>query len=102
MARKKSHDVLPSEKSSRYPFQYLSPESKKMKFDHLRHSMSDIRMKGSKKATLVDRQSMPDVQTNEISEVVRTIHHTEHGQQQLQTWRDFSKTRKTMVRYPLS
>ena len=29
-------------------------------------------------------QSMPDVQTNEISEVVRTIHHTEHGQQELQ------------------
>ena len=63
---------------------YLSPQSKRMKLDHLCHSMADIGRRATKKSTLVDRQSMPDAQSSEIAEVVRTIQHTEQGQQQLQ------------------
>ena len=70
--------------SSRYPFQYLSPRSKRKKLDHLRHSMADICRKAAEKSTLVDQQSMPDAQSSEIAEVVHTIQHTEQEQQQLQ------------------
>ena len=47
VARKKSHDNLsPSEKLKRqsaysnYPFEYLSPQSKKIKLGHLRQSIA--------------------------------------------------------------
>jgi hypothetical protein len=43
-----------------------------------------IHNKASKKAEEVDRLSMPDSQSTEIAEVVRTIHNTEQGQSQLQ------------------
>ena len=74
VACKKSHDELsPSEKlqcqsaSSNYPFEYLSPQSKKIKLGHLHQSLTDIRKKASKKAEMVDRQCMIDAQSEEIS-----------------------------------
>ena len=87
-ARKKSCDELsPSDRltrqsaSSAYPFQYLSPHSKKIKLDNMRQT---IHKKASKKAEAVDRLSIPDSQSTEIADVVRTIHNTEQGQSQLQ------------------
>ena len=75
-ARKKSCDELsPSDRLTRqsgsaYPFQYLSPHSKKIKLDNMRQT---IHKKASKKAEAVDRLSMPESQSAEIAEIVRTI-----------------------------
>lgn len=85
-ARKKSCDDLSSSDrltrqsaSSSYPFQYLSPHSKKIKLDNMRQAIHKV----SIKAQGVDRLSIPDSQGGEIAEVVRTIHDTEQGQYQL-------------------
>ena len=91
VARKKSHDNLsPSEKLkcqsaySNYPFEYLSPQSKKIKLGHLRQSIADIHRKASEKAKMIDGQSLPNVQSDKICEVVHTIQQTKQGQHHLQ------------------
>ena len=59
-ARKKSHDGLsPSERlkrqsvSSGYPFQYLSPQSKKMRLHNMQHVITDVRKNNSEKAQVM-------------------------------------------------
>lgn len=91
VARRKSHGNLsPTEKlkrqsaSSKYPFEYLSPRSKKIKLGHLRQSIADIRQRASEKVNLVDRHSLPTEQSDEICEMVSTIQQNEEGQHQLQ------------------
>ena len=86
VCKKSSHELLPSDRLTRqstsfYPFQYLSPHSKKIKLDNM---CQTIHKTTSKKAQEVDRLSMPDSQSSVIAEVVQTIHNTEQGQNLLQ------------------
>ena len=64
-----------------YPFQYLSPNSKKIMLDNM---LQTSHKKASKKGEAVDRLCMADSQSAKIAEVVRTIHSTKQGQSQLQ------------------
>ena len=89
-ARKKTHDELtPLERerrqssSSAYPFQYLSPKSKKVKIENLQQAVTYHR-RLSQKAQAIDRACVTEAQGAELSEIIHSIHNCAEGQKQLQ------------------
>ena len=89
-ARKKTHDELtPLERerrrsaSSTYPFQYLSPKSKKVKIENLQQAVTYHR-RLSQKAQAIDRACISEAQGAEVAEIIHTIHNSAEGQKQLQ------------------
>ena len=89
-ARKKTHDELtPLERerrrsaSSAYPFQYLSPKSKKVKIENLQQAVT-YHQRLSHKAQAIDRACISEVQGAEVAEIIHTIHSCAEGQKQLQ------------------
>lgn len=105
--------------SSRYPFDYLSPESKKAKVEKLRKAVSSLGRKSSSGAKEIERMPVSEVQNEETSKLVYSVHKSEDGQRELQKilaeadesgegcgqmvrdiwlmWSSSLKTRRTMV-----
>ena len=69
--------------SSTYPFQYLSPKSKKVKIENLQQVVTYHR-RLSQKAQAIDRACISEAQGAEVAEIIHTIYNSAEGQKQLQ------------------
>ena len=89
VARSKTHAATsPGHKrqrqkeSSRYPFDRLSPASKKAKVENLQKVVTCGRK--CKIAKMIDRTPVNEVQNDEIANLVNSIHDSEEGQHELE------------------
>ena len=89
--RKKEHERLSqsekmqrSDASSRYPFEYLSPDSKQMKVSNMRKVIVDPTSLVKHTEKKIEMLSLPDQQNEEISELVQSIERSDEGQNELQ------------------
>ena len=83
-ARSKTHQAISpttkrkcQEASSNYPFAYLSPASKKAKVENLKKALATAQTAA---AGVIERVPVNDVQNDDISDFVQSIHSSEEGQ----------------------
>ena len=90
-ARKKEYERLSqtekkqrSDASSRYPFEYLSPDSKQVKVSNMRKMIVDLSSLVKRAEKRIERLSLPDQQNEEIIELVQSIERSDEGRNELQ------------------
>ena len=91
-ARKREHDQISpghriqhQQASSTMQFDNLSPASKKARLENMRKEITRLRVMVQRSSEKTERISLNDSQNEEMSELVKTIQRSPHGQQALQT-----------------
>ena len=87
-ARSKTHQATSlttkckrQEASSNYPFAYLSPASKKAKIENLKKALATAKTAA---ADVIERVPVNDIQNDDITDLVHSIHSSEEDQRELE------------------